>query len=50
MHCENKGERDETNLVAGTEERRRIVSVEPEGKGSRFALVYVQTRGERGTL
>jgi hypothetical protein len=50
MLCENKGLREETNLVTGTEERRHIVSVRPEGKGSRFALVYVQTRGERGTL
>jgi hypothetical protein len=50
MLCENKGLREETNLVTGTEERRHIVSVKPEGKGSRFALVYVQTRGEKGTL
>jgi hypothetical protein len=50
MLCENKGARDETNLVTGTEERRHIVSVKPEGGGSRFALVYVQTRGEKGTL
>jgi hypothetical protein len=40
----------ETNLVVGTEDRHRIVSVKPEGNGSNFALVYVQTRGERGTL
>ncbi|HYN15153.1 MAG TPA: hypothetical protein VES66_05105 [Terriglobales bacterium] len=50
MFCENTGSRDETNLVTGTEERRHIVSVKPDGGGSKFALVYVQTRGERGTL
>ena len=48
MRC--TGLSSETNLVAGTEDRHRIVSVKPEGKGSNFALVYVQTRGERGTL
>lgn len=50
MLCEGKGSSEETNLVTGTEERRHIVSVKPEGKGSRFALVYLQTRGEKGTL
>ncbi len=49
MHCHESGLRGETNLVAGVEERHHIVSVKPEGKGSNFALVYVQTRGEKGT-
>jgi hypothetical protein len=48
MRC--TGLSNDTNLVAGTEDRHRIVSVKPEGKGSNFALVYLQTRGERGTL
>jgi len=50
MHCLDTGSRDETNVVAGTEDRHHVVSVKPEGKGSTFALVYVQTRGEKGTL
>ncbi len=50
MRCQPSSLREETNLVTGTEERRHIVSVKPEGKGSRFALVYMQTRGEKGTL
>jgi hypothetical protein len=50
MRCHETGSRGETNLVAGVEERHHIVSVKPEGKGSNFALVYVQTRGEKGTL
>jgi len=49
VHC-GSGSSDETSLVAGTEDRHRIVSVKPEGKGSTFALIYVQTRGERTTL
>jgi hypothetical protein len=50
MRCHETGSRNETNLVTGTEERHHVVSVKPEGKGSKFALVYIQTRGERGTL
>jgi hypothetical protein len=50
VRCRPGGLRQETNLVTGTEERQHIVSVKPEGKGSQFALVYVQTRGEKGTL
>jgi hypothetical protein len=50
MRCHETGLREETNLVAGTEERHHIVSVRSAGDGSKFALVYVETRGERGTL
>jgi len=50
VHCSEHASGDETNLVAGTEDRHRIVSVKREGSGSSFALIYVQTRGERGTL
>ena len=57
--CHQTGSRNETNLVTGanetslvtgTEERHHVVSVKPEGGGSKFALVYIQTRGEKGTL
>lgn len=37
-------------LVVGTKERQHLVSVKPDGKGSRFALVYIQTRGKEGAL
>jgi hypothetical protein len=50
VRCHETGLGDETNLVTGTAERHHIVSVKPEGKGSAFALVYVQMRGEKGTL
>jgi len=49
MHCAETGSRDETNLVSGTEERYHVVSVKPDGGGSKFTLVYIQTRGEKGT-
>jgi len=50
MRCDETTFSQETDLAAGTEDRHRIVSVKPEGKGSTFALVYVQTREEKGTL
>jgi hypothetical protein len=32
-------------LATGTEERHRLISVEPRGNGSEFATVFVETRG-----
>ncbi len=39
-------------LKVGTEENQRVVSVEPgdSNKGSKFALVYVRTRGKSGEI
>jgi len=37
-------------LKVGTEDNQHLVSVEPQGKGSDFALVYVQARGKEGTI
>ena len=37
-------------LKVGTEGNQHLVSVEPEGKGSDFALVYILTRGKEGTI
>jgi len=48
--CKTGGTPGETNLVTGTEERHHAVSVKPDGKGSTFELVYIQTRGEKETL
>ena len=41
-----------TELKVGTDDNQHIVSVEPgEGnKGSKFALIYLHTRGERGDI
>jgi hypothetical protein len=44
---DNSGKRIE--LKVGSEDNQRVVSIEPQGKGSEFALVLVQTRG-RGTI
>jgi len=37
-------------LKVGTEDNQHIVAVEPQGKGSSFALVYVQTHGKEGMI
>jgi len=44
-HHDNKRE-----LVVGTKQRQHLVSIKPNGKGTKFALVYVQVHGEEGTL
>jgi hypothetical protein len=43
--CNEKPAADEVQLVTGTEDRQRVVSVKPRGAGSEFSLVYVNTRG-----
>lgn len=40
----------EVDMAVGTRNHHHIVNVKPDGKGSRFALVYVETRGERQTM
>jgi len=37
-------------LKAGTKSNQHIVAINPEGKGSSFALVYVRIRGKEGTI
>lgn len=45
LTCEDSGG-STIELKVGTEENQRVVSVEPQDKGSRFALVRVQMHGE----
>jgi hypothetical protein len=44
--CKRKLAARAIQLVAGTKERHRLVSIEPRRGGSEFAVVYIQTRGE----
>lgn len=37
-------------LKAGTKSNQHIVAINPEGKGSSFALVYVRMRGKESTI
>ena len=41
-----------TELKVGTEEHQHVVAVEPldSGKGSKFAMVYLHTRGKQGDI
>lgn len=40
----------EVDLAVGTRDHHHIVNLKPEGKGCRFALVYVETHGQRQTM
>jgi hypothetical protein len=48
LKCKGNNTGDKVELKVGTEDNQRIVAVQPaeKGKGSTFALVYVQTRGK----
>jgi hypothetical protein len=37
-------------LKVGMEDNQHLVSLEPQGSGTDFALVYIQTRGKEGTI
>jgi hypothetical protein len=50
LKCEGDGKGANVELKVGTEENQRIVSIEPEAKGSSFALVYVHTKGKEGSI
>jgi hypothetical protein len=43
---DNNDKGSTTELKAGTEDNQRVVGVEPRGKGTKFALVYVRVRGD----
>lgn len=52
LRCADSGEAKpgKLDLAVGVPEKQRIVSVKPSGKGTEFALVYVQLQGKRETL
>ncbi len=43
VSCRDNGSGESIELKVGTEENQHIVAVKPDGKGTRFALVYVRT-------
>lgn len=47
VSCEGNNSGNVVELKVGTEGNQHLVSVEPEGNGSDFALVYIQARGKR---
>jgi hypothetical protein len=51
VSCRENGRGESVELKVGTEDNQHIVAVKPDGKGSRFALVYVRTRaGKEDTI
>lgn len=52
LRCADRGDEKpgKLDLAVGVPEKQRIVSVKPNGKGTEFALVYVQVQGKRETL
>src|SRR6266404_7285821 len=50
LKCDGDNNGKTIELKVGTESNQHIVSIEPQSKGSDFALVYVRTRGKEGTI
>ena len=51
VSCRDNGSGESVELKVGTEENQHIVAVKPDGKGTRFALVYVRTHaGKDNTI
>jgi hypothetical protein len=50
LKCEGDNSGNNVELKAGTEDNQHIVSIEPDGKGSSFALVYVRTHGKEDSI
>jgi len=48
--CKGDNSGKVVELKVGTEDNQRLVSVEPSGNGSDFALVYVRARGKEDTI
>jgi hypothetical protein len=50
VSCRDNGKGDSIELKVGTEENQHIVAVKPDGKGTRFALVYVRTHAGKDDM
>jgi hypothetical protein len=50
LRCEGDNNGKTVELKAGKRDDQHIVSVDSEGKGSKFALVYVRVRGKEDTI
>jgi hypothetical protein len=44
--ADDKPDKDGMLFKAGTKEKQHIVSIEPSGKGTNFALIYLWVKGE----
>jgi hypothetical protein len=50
LKCDSDDGGKKVELKAGTEDNQHIVAVEPEGKGSDFAIVWLRIRGKEGEI
>jgi len=50
LKCDSDDSGNKIELKAGTDDNQHIVSVEPEGKGSDFAIVWLRLRGKEGDI
>ena len=50
LKCEGDNDGKTIELKVGTKSNQHIVAIEPQDKGSDFALVYVRMRGKEGTI
>jgi hypothetical protein len=50
LKCDSDDGGNKVELKAGTDDNQHIVSVEPEGKGSDFAIVWLRLRGKEGDI
>jgi hypothetical protein len=50
VSCKGGNSGNVIELKAGTDDYQHLVSIEPQDKGTDFALVFIQTRGKEGTI
>jgi len=50
LKCEGDNNGNTTELKVGTKSNQHVVAIDPQSKGSDFALVYVRMRGKEGTI
>jgi hypothetical protein len=50
VSCEGGNQGQVVELKTGTEDNQHLVSIEPNGKGSNFSLVYIRARGKEGSI
>ena len=50
LKCDGDDDGKTVELKAGTEDNQHIVSIDPEGKGADFAIVWVRIHGKDGNI
>ena len=50
LKCDSDDGGSKVELKAGTDDNQHIVAIEPEGKGSDFAIVWLRFRGKEGEI